>query len=50
MTKRNLNLGTDYIEGSDEPMQFPEDTMAQDELNARFDELMKEFLEAGARI
>lgn len=45
MAKRNFNLGTDYIEGSDEPMQLPEDTMTNDELNARFDELMSEFLD-----
>ena len=43
MKKRNLNLGTDHIEGSDEPMQFPEDTMTDDELNERFDELMADF-------
>ena len=43
MTKRNLNLGTDYIESSDEPMQFPEDTMTPAELDKRMAELEKEF-------
>ena len=40
MTNRNLNLETDYIESSDEPMQFPEDTMTEEELNEKIDELM----------
>ncbi len=43
MRERNLNLGTDYIEGSAESFQFPEDTFTNDEVNARFDELLKEF-------
>lgn len=43
MTKRNLNLGTDYIEASDEPMQFPEDSMTPAELDKRMAELEKEF-------
>lgn len=39
MGKRNLNLGTDFIENSDEPMQFPEDTMTPDELMDEFEHL-----------
>lgn len=42
MKKRSLNLITDYIYDSDEPMQFTE-VMSEDELNERFDELYNDF-------
>lgn len=43
MKKRNLNLETDYIIDSDEPVQFEFDSMTDDEINDMFDNYMKEF-------
>ena len=44
MAKRNLNLGTDYVADSDEPIKSEQDCMTDEELNEEFDQSMSYFV------